>query len=229
MAAPPPTPAAVSSNGTAVTRQATPTFRQPAEFAGPRAQRTIARILDATRDVFLTRGYAGTTIDEIARIARVSRASFYTYFPSKREVLLAVGDHAADDSAAAVERLDGRAASRANLTAWTAEYFDLLDTHGSFAFAWTQAAQEDEDIRVAGMKRHLGICRRFGVLLAAGAGRSADDPTTLGLVAMSALERGWNYSHLYADAVDRGATVAQIAEAMWSMARQPSPAAGPRA
>lgn len=229
MAASPSTSAAVVPNGAVVTRLVTSNLRQPAEVAGPRAQRTIRRILDATRDVFLTRGYAGTTIDEIARIADVSRASFYTYFPSKREVLLAVGDHAADESAAAVERLDGRATTRANLTTWTSEYFDLLDTHGSFAFAWTQAAQEDEDIRVAGMKRHLGICRRFGTLLAAAAGRTADDPAVLGLVAMGMLERGWNYSHLYDGVVDREATVAQCAQAIWSMARQPSPAAGQRA
>ena len=72
---------------------------------GPRAQRTVARIIQATREVFLTRGYAGTTVDEIANIADVSRASFYTYFPTKREVLLAVGDLAATESLAAIDTL----------------------------------------------------------------------------------------------------------------------------
>jgi AcrR family transcriptional regulator len=51
-------------------------IRHPGTVVGPRASRTIATILDATRRIFLVKGYAGTTIDEIARIAGVSRGSF---------------------------------------------------------------------------------------------------------------------------------------------------------
>src|SRR5262245_38183370 len=109
-------------------------LRQPADELGPRAQRTIARILDATREVFLTRGYAGTTVDEISRVADISRASFYTYFPSKREVLLAVGADAADRGDAMIEKLSEYVGRRAQLKVWVDEYFDLLDVYGSFAF-----------------------------------------------------------------------------------------------
>ena len=117
-------------------------LRQPADALGPRAQRTIARIIDATRDVFLSHGYSGTTIDEIARVAEVSRASFYTYFSSKREVLLAVGAHTASESVRLIERLGDEGTTRARLTDWVVDYFDFLDVHGSFSFAWTQAAQK---------------------------------------------------------------------------------------
>ena len=84
-----------------------PSIRQPANPLGPRAQRTINRIIEATRDVFLTRGYSGTTIDEIARLADVSRASFYTYFPSKRDVLIA---------SVRIRRPNARASSVASMT-----------------------------------------------------------------------------------------------------------------
>jgi AcrR family transcriptional regulator len=201
-------------------------LRQPADALGPRAQRTIVRIIEATRDVFLTRGYTGTTIDEIARIAEVSRASFYTYFPSKREVLLAVGAHAASESLAHFDRLTDSASTRAELTDWVAGYFEFLDVHGSFAFAWPQAAQEDEDIRVVGMKRHLGLCKRLGELLAASAGNETDQPTILGLTASSTLERSWGYCQLYADAIDREAVIEQVALGLWGMARGPASRVG---
>jgi len=198
-------------------------MRQPAAALGPRAQRTITRIIEATREVFLTHGYSGTTIDEIARVASVSRASFYTYFPSKREVLLAVGAHTASESLAVIQRLADLGGGRAELTRWTAEYFDFLDVHGSFSFAWTQAAHEDEEIRRAGMRGHLRICRELGTRLAATAGRIPADPTLAGLVAASVLERAWNYGGLYADTIDRTAVIAQTAQALWAMARQGPP------
>ena len=50
------------------TAAVTPQLRQPGSVLGPRAARTITAILDATRQIFLTRGYAGT-IDEIAKAA----------------------------------------------------------------------------------------------------------------------------------------------------------------
>lgn len=52
-----------------------PNLRQPAVALGTRARRTIGNILDATREVFLTHGYAGTSIDDITTLAGVSRAS----------------------------------------------------------------------------------------------------------------------------------------------------------
>jgi AcrR family transcriptional regulator len=197
-------------------------LRQPADALGPRAQRTIARIVEATRGVFLTRGYSGTTIDEIARVANVSRASFYTYFPSKREVLLAVGANAANECERMIGKLPAHLGSRASLRIWVAEYFDLLDIHGSFAFAWTQAAQEDEEIRLAGMKRHYKDCKMMGAALVASTGTLLADPGPLGVVAFSILERSWNYGYLYQETVGREALIGQAANGLWGLARQPS-------
>lgn len=196
-------------------------LRQPAEALGPRAQKTIARILDATRDVFLSRGYSGTTIDEIARVAEVSRASFYTYFPTKREVLLAVGAHTASGSMVEIAKLEGQGPGRAEMIEWVDGHFHFLDIHGSFSFAWPEAAQQDAEILEAGMKRHLSICRSFGRLLAATAGRTVANPAELGVVASALLERTWHYGKLYGDRVDRSLLVTQAGHALWGLARQP--------
>lgn len=193
--------------------------RQLGTALGPRAQRTISRILDATRDVFLTYGYAGTTIDEIARVAQVSRASFYTYFPSKREVLVAVGASSATEAERMIEKLPDHLRSRKVLGVWVAEYFELLDVHGSFAFAWTQAAHEDEEIRLAGMKRHLKDCKMLGESLVASGGRPTDDPSALGIVAFSTLERSWDYGRLYAESIGRDELVKHATKTLWHLAR----------
>jgi AcrR family transcriptional regulator len=194
------------------------TPRQSTEALGPRAQKKVARILEATRDVFGTRGYAGTTVDEIAQVAEVSRASFYTYFSSKRDVLLAVGAHAATESEMLIDRLAAHTATRAALEQWVAAYFDFLDVHGSFAFAWTQAAHDDEEIRVAGMKRHLRLCKRIGDGLLVDQNTDVD-AQTLGIVASATLERSWNYSQLYGDTTDRERLIRSVTATLWATAR----------
>ncbi len=194
--------------------------RQPADELGPRARRTVAKLIAAARDVYLMRGYSGTTVDEITRVAGASRASFYTYFPAKRDVLLAVGETAASESLAVVEQLAELGRDRAELSAWVGRYFDCLDIHGSFAIAWTQAARSDEDVRVPGMRRHLGLCGRLGELLAATAGRTLAEPMRFGLVVSATIERSWDYQHLYGDTVARRDVVDDVANALWAMARE---------
>ncbi len=44
-------------------------------------------ILRAAETIFSERGYQATTLDDLAAAARISRATFYSYFPSKEELL----------------------------------------------------------------------------------------------------------------------------------------------
>jgi AcrR family transcriptional regulator len=194
--------------------------RFPAKALGPRAQRMVLKIIEATREVFLSHGYSGTTIDEIARVAEVSRATFYTYFTSKREVLIALGELTAAECHAMVVQLDDHNSSLRLLRAWVGDYFEFLDVHGSFAFAWTQAAQEDEEVRVAGMRRHLALCRRLGKALGGNLKRPVADPASLGIVAFGVLERTWLYGQLYTDAIDRERLIRLVADSLWSTTRQ---------
>lgn len=48
---------------------------------------TRGLILDAARELFETRGYAATTVDEIASSAGTTRATLYLHFASKAELL----------------------------------------------------------------------------------------------------------------------------------------------
>jgi AcrR family transcriptional regulator len=183
-----------------------PTLRQPAPELGTRARRTIDLILQATGDLIMARGYGGARIDDIVQAAGISRASFYTYFPSKRDALLMLGS----DASSAFDRLvdtlprtevnpDERVAS---LAEWVHEYFEFMDEYGTFIVAWSQAAHEDEELREAGMRRHLASCRRAGRALEALRGRPFADRMQIGLLFTSMLERTWSYRHLYQDGLD---------------------------
>jgi AcrR family transcriptional regulator len=143
---------------------------------GPKAQRTVERIIESARGVFLTNGYAGTTIDEIARVAELSRGSIYTYFPTKRDVLVAVGADSVRATESLIVDLGRLGRTRKGLNEWVAAYFAFLDVHGAFAFAWTEAAQNDEEIRIAGMKGHLRVCRDFSRRLAEATGATHRRP-----------------------------------------------------
>jgi AcrR family transcriptional regulator len=182
-----------------------PTLRQPAPELGTRARRTIDLILQATGDLIMARGYGGARIDDIVQAAGISRASFYTYFPSKRDALLMLGA----DAGSAFDRLVDTLPRKidhddllASLTAWVHGYFAFMDDYGTFIVAWSQAAHEDEELRQAGMRRHLASCRRAGRALESLRGRPFPDRTQIGLLFTSMLERTWSYRHLYGDALN---------------------------
>jgi TetR/AcrR family transcriptional regulator len=52
--------------------------------------RNEARILDAAQDVFATYGYEGSTIDEVAARAGISKANLHYYYKRKKDLYLAV-------------------------------------------------------------------------------------------------------------------------------------------
>ncbi|GAA1215551.1 TetR family transcriptional regulator [Kitasatospora nipponensis] len=68
-------------------------------------QRTRDALVDAAHQLFLSQGYARTTVDEIAAAVDVSQRTFFRYFANKEEAALAV---LADAEEYFVERLLAR-------------------------------------------------------------------------------------------------------------------------
>jgi len=60
--------------------------------ASPRSASSRASLVAAARELFLSKGYAGTTVDEICAHAGLSKGSFYHSFESKEELGLAALD-----------------------------------------------------------------------------------------------------------------------------------------
>lgn len=96
---------------------------------------TRSRILATAREMFHGRSYADVGIQEICDSARVQKGSFYHFFPSKRDLALAVIDDMADDWA----------------HGFVAEAFDRdlppverLDYMVDAAYYWQKAAKDIE-------------------------------------------------------------------------------------
>ena len=68
----------------------TQTSTPASQAAGPRKRLTAEErrqaILEAALEVFARRGYNGSSIDEIAQTAGISKALIYEHFPSKRDL-----------------------------------------------------------------------------------------------------------------------------------------------
>ena len=66
------------------------TVPRPVDSLTPRGLRTRAALVAAARSVFAASGYAESRIADISRAAGVAHGSFYTYFSTKEDVLMAV-------------------------------------------------------------------------------------------------------------------------------------------
>lgn len=72
------------------------------EPASSRGLRRRARILAAATDLFLSAGYGDTSIDAILQAAGGSKATLYSYFPTKADLFRAVVDSIVTDQEAPV-------------------------------------------------------------------------------------------------------------------------------
>lgn len=172
-----------------------PKTRSPAPELGPRAQRTRSLLIATARSVFLEKGYGGTRVDDIADEAGTSRGSFYTYFQSKRDVLLAAGA----ESAREAERVAAQLTEISDewepddLARWIAAWIAFLDVHGSFLLVWGQAGYEDEQVRLAGVRSQLRMAKRVAETLVRLGHPAPVHATSDALAILGMMERLWYY------------------------------------
>ncbi|MCF6232349.1 MAG: TetR/AcrR family transcriptional regulator [Rhodobacteraceae bacterium] len=55
-----------------------------------RTGRKFEQVLKGARQVFMSDGFEGASVDDIARVAGVSKATLYSYFPDKRQLFMEV-------------------------------------------------------------------------------------------------------------------------------------------
>src|SRR6187549_1140446 len=110
-----------------------------------------AQILRSARSVFIEKGYLAARVDDVARRAGLSKGAVYFYFPSKRDLFLALvreehentysfidqADH--DDRPAAVKLLD--------LGRKYLDYFAGLKSPPRFFMMMSEQAIRDEEVR----------------------------------------------------------------------------------
>jgi AcrR family transcriptional regulator len=116
--------------------------RPPRQFAGE----VDARILDAARRVFLERGLAGASIDEIAALARAGKPSIYSRFADKEALFGAV---VLNNCATAIERFGSNVPSGATMG-------DRLASLGSMVLHWMLSGDTLDLMRIS-----ISEARRF--------------------------------------------------------------------
>src|SRR3954462_7337217 len=89
-------------------------------------------ILDSALEVFSRRGYNGSSIDEIAQAAGISKALIYEHFPSKRDLHVSLLERSVQE---VFERLADAAATsdpgEVRLRAGVDAFLEFAETHGA--------------------------------------------------------------------------------------------------
>lgn len=189
-----------------------------------RGERTRSAILDASRRLFLERGYAGTPINAITEACGISRAGFYTYFKDKREIFNELGKAAYRDALTVIAEWTEarRPFGPSDIQTWVGHYFDYMDDHGAFVLASAHSAPDDDSFRNS---RNRMVTRASWKLGQAIVGDGAHSPDVVGVTVMSLLDGAWHTVHRQAVAVDRCEAIAVVAEMIGAMA---SPPLGPQ-
>jgi AcrR family transcriptional regulator len=86
-------------------------------------ERTRREIAEAAGQLFLERGYAATTVQDIASAADVSPRTFFRYFPSKEDVITTIASASMDD---VLEHLAGHDASESLASVLKATFSAVL-------------------------------------------------------------------------------------------------------
>jgi AcrR family transcriptional regulator len=183
-----------------------------------RGERTRAAILDASRALFLKRGFAGTPINAITEACGISRAGFYTYFKDKREIFNELGKSAYRDALAVIDQWAQMTApfTLTDVRVWVGHYFDYMDNHGAFVLASAHSAPDDDEFRLS---RHRMVTRASWKLGQAIAGAGGHSPDVIGVAVMGLLDRAWHTVHQQTVAVDRDEMVAVVAEMIVAMTK----------
>ncbi|WP_433833349.1 TetR/AcrR family transcriptional regulator [Actinoplanes sp. CA-015351] len=151
------------------------TLEQGRRTQAQRSEATRSKILDATVQCLVERGYAETTTAEVLARADVPRGTLLHHFPTKVDLLVAAVQHVAR------RRLDGLAAEVAAMPAGAGSLDDFIDAvwrHFSSPIFWAalelwNAARTDAAVRDALVAVEKEI---FGTLRAHARDLLDDDP-----------------------------------------------------
>lgn len=105
--------------------------RTAEQYEAIRAKRRKA-IISAALRVFATRGVETTSMEQIARRARISKGLIYNYFPSKKALLKAVAVRGMEELAGTFPSNGGELTPRQALEAFINNTFDLIGQKREF-------------------------------------------------------------------------------------------------
>lgn len=125
---------------------------QPEATGGTENNRALAALLTSGHDVFTSRGYHSTRVDDLVEAAGVSHGAFYRYFDNKEALARTLTAQAVQavgatvlvfPDLAVIEAADGKAALRRWLTRYNAAHA----SEAGMMRVWVDAALQDPALR----------------------------------------------------------------------------------
>src|SRR5437764_10191454 len=112
-------------------------------------QLTRSRLVDATVEAFRLRGYAATTVEDIAAAAGVTRATFYLHFEGKLDIYREFGHSVRQEIDDIHDRLPAVAGGgrRPAIRQWLDDSFLLWEHLKEFATIQEQVAALHTEVR----------------------------------------------------------------------------------
>jgi AcrR family transcriptional regulator len=164
----------------------------PASLRAEQVAQTRAALVAAGRELFGTKGFAATSVDDIARAARVTTGALYHHFPNKAAVFEAVFEQVhADMMVATAEAAGGTDDPVAQMTAGFGVFLDQC------LLPEVQRIMITDAPAVLGLARFVELDERYALDAAVAVMESAnasgtlaiEDPATLARLLFGALTR----------------------------------------
>jgi AcrR family transcriptional regulator len=148
----------------------------PTRVREAQKQFTRARLLEAAADLFSTKGYASTSVGEIAQAAGATRATVYLHFASKSELALALREVLSGFDADHARLRDVACRpSHVTVSSWLGDFLEHVASRTTYAAALRCAQHEDPTVRAT-------LDAEFSLSTDALAGQLAET-------------RGWDHEH----------------------------------
>ena len=198
----------------------------PASLRAEQVAQTRAALVAAGRELFGTKGFAATSVDDIARAARVTTGALYHHFPNKAAVFEAVFEQVhADMMVATAEAAGGTDDPVAQMTAGFGVFLDQC------LLPEVQRIMITDAPAVLGLARFVELDERYALDAAVAVMESAnasgtlaiEDPATLARLLFGALTRA---GLLIASSDDPVATRNAVAATFLAMMRGFAPPPG---
>lgn len=110
---------------------------------GARGSRTRTRIVDTALALFESQGFHGTSVDDIAKAAEVSRATLYQYFESKEQIFVELLEECGGALMRVVRRigpLEPGELGFDNLHWWLGEWAWVYDRYATMFVQWANVS-----------------------------------------------------------------------------------------
>lgn len=168
-----------------------------------RGRRTRERIIRAATELFSTRGFATTRVEDVLRASGTGKSQFYHYFEDKTDLGRAVLRYQRSQTIPSRNPAFGHLDSWDRIAAWfddilraaTRALLDPHDSIGTFSFEFSAATEplHEEFARTASLRRRL-LHRGLRRMQRRGDLRNDTDPERLASFAAAAIEGGLRFA-----------------------------------